>query len=87
MAFRRRGAGLWPARAFRPKAGSDLAFGISEMILLLDDAVRVPPEATGDFAAFRRWTKSPEYPPRGEVEFLGKDVWVDLAAETLASYR
>jgi Uma2 family endonuclease len=55
------------------------------MILLLDNAVRIPREAVGDFGAFRRWTKSRQYPPRGEIEFLCRDVWVDLAPESLVS--
>lgn len=53
------------------------------MILLLDNAIHIPPEAAADFAAFRRWTKSPEYPERGEYAFLGDELWADLSMETL----
>src|SRR5215211_2780293 len=53
------------------------------MILLLDNAIRIPPEAAADFAAFRRWTKSREFPDRGDYFFLGDELWVDLSMETL----
>ena len=53
------------------------------MILLLDNAIRIPPEATEDFAAFRRWTKSKDFPDRGEYAFLGGDLWAEVSMETL----
>jgi len=53
------------------------------MIMLLGDAVRIPPEAVDDFNAFRRWTKSKDFPDRGEYAFLGGDLWADVSMETL----
>ncbi|HZN35221.1 MAG TPA: Uma2 family endonuclease [Pirellulaceae bacterium] len=53
------------------------------MILLLDNAVRIPPAAAQDFAAFRRWTKSKDFPQRGEYAFLGGDLWAGISMETL----
>jgi len=53
------------------------------MILLLDNAIRIPLEAAGDFAAFRNWTKSRDFPERGEYAFLGDELWADLSMETL----
>src|SRR5262245_35382156 len=53
------------------------------MILLLENAIRIPPEAAADFAAFRDWTKSSDFPQRGEYAFLGNELWADLSMETL----
>jgi Uma2 family endonuclease len=53
------------------------------MIMLLGDAIRIPPEAVDDFDAFRRWTKSKDFPERGEYAFLGGDLWADVTMETL----
>jgi Uma2 family endonuclease len=52
------------------------------MILMLDDTIRVPVDAADDLAAFRRWTKSDDYPDRGDYAFLNGDLWVDLSMET-----
>jgi Uma2 family endonuclease len=51
--------------------------------MLMGDAVRIPPEAVDDFEAFRRWTKSKDFPERGDYAFLGSDLWADLSMETL----
>jgi Uma2 family endonuclease len=53
------------------------------MIMLLGDSVRIPPEAVDDFDAFRRWTKSKDFPDRGEYAFLGGDLWADVTMETV----
>jgi Uma2 family endonuclease len=53
------------------------------MIVLLDNAVRIPPEAVDDFAAFRRWTKSKDFPERGEYAFLDGDLFAEISMETL----
>jgi len=53
------------------------------MILLLENLIHIPPEAAADFAAFRRWTKSRDFPERGEYAFLGDDLWADLSLETI----
>jgi Uma2 family endonuclease len=53
------------------------------MIVLLDDAVRIPPEVVEDFDVFRRWTKSKHFPERGEYAFLGGDLWADVTMETV----
>lgn len=53
------------------------------MIMLLGDSIRIPPEAVDDFDAFRRWTKSKNFPERGEYAFLGGDLWADVTMETV----
>ncbi len=53
------------------------------MILLLDNAIRIPTDAAADFAAFRRWTKSRDFPEQGDYAFLGDELWADLSMETL----
>jgi Uma2 family endonuclease len=53
------------------------------MIILFDDAVRIPLEVVEDFDAFRRWTKSKDFPDRGEYAFLGGDLWTAVTMETL----
>jgi Uma2 family endonuclease len=53
------------------------------MICLLGNAVRIPPQAAEDFDAFRRWTKSKDFPERGDYAFLGGDLWADISMETL----
>lgn len=52
-------------------------------MILLNSAIRIPPEAIGDFAAFRSWTRSKDFPERGEYSFLNGDLWADLTMETL----
>jgi Uma2 family endonuclease len=54
-----------------------------QMNLVLDDTIRVPLDATDDLAAFRQWTKSDNYPDRGDYAYLNGDLWVDLSMETL----
>jgi Uma2 family endonuclease len=34
-----------------------------------------------DHASFRRWTRSPNYPPFGQFAWLGKRLWMDLNME------
>jgi len=53
------------------------------MNLVLDDTIRVPLDATDDLASFREWTKSDDYPDRGDYAYLSGDLWVDLSRETL----
>lgn len=53
------------------------------MILQLDTAIRIPNQALSNFAAFRRWTKSGEFPERGNYAFLGGDLHAETSMETL----
>jgi Uma2 family endonuclease len=53
------------------------------MNLVLDDTIRIPFGATKSLQAFRRWTKSGDYPERGEYAYLSGEVWADLSMETL----
>ncbi|MEX2176982.1 MAG: Uma2 family endonuclease [Pirellulaceae bacterium] len=52
------------------------------MNFVLDDTIRIPGSAAGDLAAFRRWTKSADYPERGDFAFLNGDLWADMSMET-----
>ena len=53
------------------------------MNLVLDDTVRVPLDVLKSLSAFRRWTKSGDYPERGEYAYLDGELWVDVSMETL----
>lgn len=53
------------------------------MNLVLDDTIRIPAGIADDLPAFRRWTKSGNYPRRGHYAYLSGDLWVDLSMETL----
>ncbi len=52
------------------------------MNLVLADTIRLP-MGFANLQAFRRWTKSGDYPERGEFSYLGGDLWVDLTMETV----
>lgn len=52
------------------------------MNLVLADTIRLP-MGFANLRAFRRWTKSGDYPQRGEFSYLGGDLWVDVTMETL----
>jgi Uma2 family endonuclease len=52
------------------------------MNLVLADTIRMP-AGFASLQAFRRWTKSSQYPERGEFSYLGGDLWVDVTMETL----
>jgi Uma2 family endonuclease len=53
------------------------------MIVAYQDSVLVPPGAASDLGAFRDWTKSENFPDRGDVCFLGGQLWVDMTMETV----
>lgn len=53
------------------------------MNLVLDDTIRIPVELASSLRAFRRWTKSDDYPERGEIAWLRGELWVDYSMETL----
>jgi Uma2 family endonuclease len=49
--------------------------------LVLDDQIRIP-AWINDLGSFRRWTKSDEYPERGDFAYLNGDLRADLTMET-----
>jgi len=53
------------------------------MNLVLDDTIRIPLVAATCLNAFRHWTKSADYPERGDYNYLGRDLWVDLSSESV----
>jgi Uma2 family endonuclease len=53
------------------------------MNLVLDDTVRVPLEVLKSLSAFRRWTRSGQYPDRGEYAYLDGELWAHPWRETL----
>jgi Uma2 family endonuclease len=52
------------------------------MNLVLDDTIRMP-ASFADLDEFRDWSKSGDYPDRGDYFYLRGDLWVDLSMETL----
>ena len=50
--------------------------------IIVGDCLRIPP-GIADLETFRRWVRSSEFPERGNISFLGGELWVDLAMETL----
>jgi Uma2 family endonuclease len=45
------------------------------------------PHWVDDFASFRRWTLSPEFPTEGRIDYLQSEIWVDLAMEELYGHN
>ena len=54
----------------------------TRMPIIVDDTVRIPP-GIADLESFRRWVRSSQFPERGNISYLGGELWVDLAMETL----
>jgi Uma2 family endonuclease len=52
------------------------------MNLVLDDTIRIPVEFD-ELDDFRSWTRSGNYPNRGDYFYLSGDLWIDLSMETL----
>lgn len=63
-------------------ASHSLSLAVGPMNLVLDDTIRIPLVATKSLQAFRRWTKSGDYPQRGEFAYLSGELWTDLSMET-----
>jgi Uma2 family endonuclease len=51
------------------------------MKLVLSDTIRMP-AGFANLRAFRRWTRSGNYPEHGDYSYLGGDLWVNLSMET-----
>lgn len=49
------------------------------------EEVRVPTEAF-DFAGFRKWVHSDEFPERGKVSFIDGEIVVDMSPEEIDSH-
>ena len=54
----------------------------SRMPIIVGDSVRIPP-GIADLESFRRWVRSGTFPERGDISYLGGELWVDPARETL----
>jgi Uma2 family endonuclease len=54
------------------------------MNLVLDDTTRIPLASATSLDDFRRWTKSADYPERGDYSYLGRNLWVVLSPESFA---
>lgn len=51
--------------------------------IVLSDRIRIP-GWVDDFASFRRWTLSDQFPVQGWYSHLNGDLWADVSMETLA---
>jgi Uma2 family endonuclease len=51
-------------------------------MIVLDESIRIPARVA-NLAAFRRWTRSDQFPERGWISYLNGEVWVDLSMERL----
>jgi Uma2 family endonuclease len=45
------------------------------------------PAWVADYASFRRWAHSEEFPDRGKISFINGKVWVDLSMEDFPSHN
>jgi hypothetical protein len=53
------------------------------MNVVLDDTIRIPLAAATSLNAFRHWALSADDPDRGDYNYLGRDLWVDLSPESV----
>src|SRR2546430_12778684 len=51
-----------------------------------DDTIRIP-AWVGDFASFRRWARSEDFPEKDQFSYLDGEVWVDLSMEQLFTHN
>ncbi|MBI4605623.1 MAG: Uma2 family endonuclease [Planctomycetes bacterium] len=54
--------------------------------LLLDSPIRIPARLT-TLAAFRRWTRSDDFPEEGDIAFLGGEIWIDMSPEDVFAHN
>jgi Uma2 family endonuclease len=54
----------------------------TRMPIIVGGSVRIPP-AIADLESFRHWVRSSTFPERGDISYLGGELWVDPAMETL----
>ncbi len=55
-------------------------------MIRVEDKVRIP-TGINTLDAFRRWTRSPDFPGCGGFAFLAGDLWLDLTAEELFEHN
>lgn len=51
----------------------------------IEDGTVIPAEV-GELEAFRRWVRSPDFPERGRIDYLGGTIEVDMSPEELQSH-
>ncbi len=54
--------------------------------LLILDEIEIPPEATPDLAAFRRWTQTAGFPKSGRIDFVAGNIEIDMSGEDLFAH-
>src|SRR4051812_13315606 len=54
-------------------------------VVLLDRGVIVPPSAH-TLAGFRTWAKSDDFPERGRISFLDREIFIDMSPEELETH-
>jgi Uma2 family endonuclease len=59
---------------------------LSTIIVDYGDQIDIPGWVS-DFASFRRWLQSTQFPEKGKICFINNDIWVDLSMEELFSHN
>lgn len=59
--------------------------GRTATIVLQPDGVRIP-GVLRDLESFRLWARSPEFPEKGRIDWIGGEVEVDMSPENLYSH-
>ncbi|HEV3383950.1 MAG TPA: Uma2 family endonuclease [Gemmata sp.] len=59
---------------------------MSTIIVDYGDQIDIPGWVS-DFASFRRWLQSTQFPEKGKICFINNDIWVDLSMEELFSHN
>lgn len=54
--------------------------------IVIADQVRIP-SWVNDLEAFRRWSRTEDYPERGWVSYLDGEIWVDMEMERLFTHN
>jgi Uma2 family endonuclease len=54
--------------------------------LIVDDVRFSIPDWVRDLGSFRRWTDAPEFPEKGNVWWLNREVWADMSKEQLFTH-
>jgi Uma2 family endonuclease len=58
-----------------------------QTVILADESILQIPNGINDFAAFRRWAHSDEFPEKGRICYLDGEVWLDMSPEQLFTHN
>ena len=54
--------------------------------VIIEGKYRIP-DSVVDLLSFRKWTRSHDFPERGQYSYLGGELWVDFSMEQLFSHN